>query len=225
MEPRCHRYRTMHRLLVALAVVGCGSSSGTPDAPPQDVFFTGELVDWDSTSSKFCGVFEASWQLHADVTKRDLTSPNGRFELTVPAGAQIDVVPPTAASQCTAGSYATRGLAVVDQAAIARGATFSARLFTTARRDTVFAAVGAPYSAARAHVLVHTGAAAAVSTTAAHDAAQAWDGAAWTASSTGVYVFLPNVTIPTSNTVTISVAGGRTVEVPVAADTITYVSP
>jgi len=216
----------MHRTLCVLALVGCSSSPGTPSDAPAPVFFTGEYLDWDSNpATKFCGIFQATWQLHDDATNKNLTNPNGRFELTVPPGSRIDILPPADASQCTTGSYATKGLAVADPVAIAGGTIFSARSFTTARRDAMFTAIGKPYDPAKAHVFVHVATAAAVSTTAPHDAAQASDGTAWTASSTGIYVFLPNISIPTSGVVTVAVAGGRTVDVPVVADTVTYATP
>lgn len=224
----------MHRTLCALALVGaCGPSSGQPvDAAPtvdgpcgNDVFFTGDYLDWDATTTKFCGIFQATWQLQGEPSRKYVTNPNGRFELCVPAGARVEITPPTGASVCATGTYATKGLAIADATAINRGTIFSSRSFTGARRDALFTAIGQPYSAAKAHVFVHVTTAAAISTTAPHDAAQAFDGATWAASSTGTDVFFPNVTVPGSGMVSITVAGGRTVDVPVVADTITYASP
>lgn len=157
----------------------------------------------------------------------DPTNPNGRFELCIPPGAitNVDVVPSADPSQCFAGSYAAPGIAVADPVAIARGAVFSARAYTTARRQTLFAAAGLTYDPAKAQIFVHLATPAAVSSPAGHDAAQAFNGTAWAASETGIDVLLPNVTIPGGGTTSISIAGGRTVTVPVVADTITYATP
>jgi hypothetical protein len=222
----------MHRSLCALVLVACGGSSATPvdsgstiDGPcGADLFFTGEYLDWDASNTRFCGIFQATFQDHDDATRKFVTNPNGRFELCVPAGARIDITPPAAASQCNGAMYATKGIAIADPTSIGHNAIFSARSFGGARRDAFFAAAGLTYSAAKAHVFVHLAAAAKVTTPATHDAAQAYDGTSWTTSDTGVNVFLPNVDLA-AGTVSISVAGGRTVSVPVAADTISYASP
>ena len=219
-------------------IIGCGNSAGTPppidtavvaDAGPcgADTFFTGEYIDWDSTAATFCGIYKATWQVHGDPTRQSVTPPNGRFQLCVPPGAvtSVDIIPPTVASGCVTGSYAAPGIAVVDPVAIARGAVFSARAYTTTRRTTFFTAAGLVYDATKAQIVVHLATAATVSSTAAHDAAQAWSGTAWSTSANGLDVFLPNMTIPAGGTTSVSVAGGRTVTVPVAADTITYVTP
>jgi len=234
----------MHRTLCAFVIIGCGGSSGTPpptdtatdtavvaDAGPcgADTSFTGEYIDWDSTTTTFCGIYKATWQVHGDPTRQSITPPNGRFQLCVPSGAvtRVDIIPPTGASGCLSapGSYAAPGIAVADPAAIARGGVFSARAYTTARRDAFFTAAGLVYDATKAQIVVHLATAATVSSAATHDATQAWSGTAWSASANGLDVFLPNVTIPAGGTTSVSVAGGRTVTVPVAADTITYVTP
>jgi len=221
--------------------MGCGGSAGTPplsdagatsdaaatnDAGPcgNDAFFTGEYIDWDSSPTAFCGIFQATWRVEGDPARHVTTNPNGRFELCVPSGAvtRVDIIPPAAASQCVTGSYAAPGIAVADPVVIAHNEVFSARAYTTARRQVFFAAAGLTYDATKAQILVHLSAAATVSSTATHDAAQAWSGSAWSASSTGVDVFLPNVTIPAGGTTTVSIEGGRTITVPVVADTITY---
>ncbi len=60
-----------------LVLVACGSSHARPDAPPPDTtgdagrcggdaFFTGELVDFDSTDAQFCGVFGATLTVAGD---------------------------------------------------------------------------------------------------------------------------------------------------------------
>jgi len=228
----------MHRYLYALALLGCGGGSKSPDAAValeagpcgSETFFTGDFVDWDSSDATFCGIFQATWTVRGDPAHTDSTNPNGRFELCVPPGVVtlVDITPPTVASECVAPQgqmYTARGIAVADPTSIARGAVFSARAFTTTRRDMFFAAAGLPYDALNAQIVVHLATPAAVSCTAPHDAAQAWNGTAWSASSTGVDVLFPNVMIPGSGTTSITVAGGRTVSVPVVADTITYVTP
>jgi len=224
-----------------IAVAAC-SSPGQPskpiDAVPDtfpdtfddgtcgaDVLFTGEYVDWDSSETTFCGIFAATWQLHDHPTTTAATSPNGRFQLCVPRTGvtRVDIVPPAQASQCVTGMYAASGIAVADPVAIAAGATFSARAYTTTRRPAFFASTGLTYDATKAQLLVHVnGVLRAISIDATHDAAQAWSGAAWSPGATGTDVFLPNVTIPPGGTTAVAVAGVPSA--PLAADTITYVT-
>ena len=219
----------MRRTLCALVLAACGPSPAAPDAAPDgmcgaELFFTGEYLDWDAADTRFCrGVFQATWQDHDDARRTFATNPNGRFELCVPAGARIDITPAAGPAPCNNMTYATKGIAIVDAQAIGRGALFSARTFSIERAKTFFTgALGSP--AGKAHVFVHLATAAKVSTTAAHDPAQVYDGNAWAAGDTGTDVVLPNLD-PAAGTATISIAGGRTLTLPIAADTISYASP
>jgi hypothetical protein len=127
----------MRTLLVAL--VACSPAPhAVADAGPcgADRFVTGELVDWDSSDARFCGVFGATLEVHGDVTRRDETNPNGRFELCAPAAPllRIDVTPPSDPSECTpATTYAAPATLIVPATTLDRGALISARLVTLAR--------------------------------------------------------------------------------------------
>src|SRR5262245_22860916 len=87
----------VRRVLVGLAlVVGCSDDPAPardagPDAPPDTsdvcgaagVFFTGEYVDWDSTTTEFLGIFKATFTVRGDAARTDETSPNGRWEMCI----------------------------------------------------------------------------------------------------------------------------------------------
>jgi hypothetical protein len=220
-----------------IILVACGSSpatvldapraiDATGDAGPcgADLSFTGELVDWDSTTAQFCGIFGATLQVHGDPSRVDHTPPNGRIQLCLASAptTQIDITPPTAASECAIpkSTYAVPGILVANQAVIASGAVVSARSFTMARAPA-FA-----FDSAKAQVFVHVdGTPRAVSITGTHDAAQAFDDSTWAAGSTGANVFFPNVD-PTPGATSVDVAGGATGtgSVPISAGTFTYLT-
>ena len=220
-------------LPLALAVVACGPPSHAPiaDAPGVDagpcganVPLAGDVVDWDSTDTQFCGVFGAHLVVHGDPTRSETTPPNGRINLCVAAGAvQLDITPPTGNSQCamTAGAYAVPGALFVDGAVLAAGATVRARAFTAPRGTTL------GYDAAKAQVFVHVAGAAprAVAITGTHDAPIAFDGTASAPGSTGVDVFFANVD-PAVGSVMVSVTGGAigAGPVPVTAGAFSYVT-
>jgi len=235
--------RPSRRSLATLAglagLAACGGGGTTPsdaaiDAPADvgdagpcgaDLFFTGEMVDFDSTDTTFCGIFGAGFTVAGDATRTDTTNPNGRFELCLPASAstvRVDITPPTGPSECTIpkSTYAVPGILIADKAVIEAGVMYSTRSFTVSR------APGFAYDPTKAQVFVHVeGIQRAISISGTGDAAQAWDGAAWAAGTTGINVFFPNVD-PTPGTTTVSMAGGAlgTGAVPIAAGTFTYVT-
>jgi len=194
---------------------------------PANRFFTGEYVDWDSNNAAgFCGIYMATFAVHGDASNSKPTNPNGRFQICLDNAipSQIDITPPTAASQCTVPSstYTLPGLAIADPEVIATGQLVSMRNFTVAREPTV----GFTPNAAKAHVFVHVdGTAAAVSIAASSDSPQAFDGTTWAAGATGQDVMFPNVD-PTGGTTTVSMTGATAGagSVPVVAGTITYVT-
>ena len=232
-------------LLLGLAACGDDGSSttdgGPKDAPPvavdidngscgDQLRFTGEIVDWDSNDASFCGVFEALFQVQGD-GNMDTTAPNGRFNLCIPrteAVTLIDVTPSATASQCTqpSSTYTLPILVVANRDSIQSGAMFSARAFTTARQADLFTAVGVPFEATKAQVLVHVaGTPRAVSLAATHAATQARSATAWAAGDTGIDVFFPNVDVGTGST-TLTVAGGAVGSgaVPLVAGTLTEIT-
>ncbi|HUJ63217.1 MAG TPA: hypothetical protein VLX92_32185 [Kofleriaceae bacterium] len=225
-------------------VVACSDGSkhpkdaavdAAPDAPPDAFsctpatnFFTGEIVDWDSSSNTegFCGVFQARFEVHGDATRKSTTNPNGRFQICLasPTVTRVDITPPTDPSQCTspASTYTMPGIAIADPAVIASGQLFSARAFTMNRQSTL----GVILDPAKAHVFVHVdGTQAQVTIDATHDPAEAFDGTMWGSGDTGVNVFFPNVD-PSAGTATVAMTGATAGAgtVPVVAATITYVT-
>jgi hypothetical protein len=226
------------RATLAMAVWACGPSAAqsdaavdvpTSDAGPcgADVLFTGELTDWSSSDTDFCGIFQAKWQVRGDPTRTKTTSPNGRFELCIAPAAttQIDVTPPSDPSPCRAkpGSYTFPGIAIANQAVISSGALFSARSITT----EAIQAAGLTLSPAKAQVLVRvTGTARQVTSAAPHDPPLAFNGATWAPGDTGVYVYFPNTDATTGST-TISTPAATSLgagTAPVVAATFTYVT-
>jgi hypothetical protein len=201
-----------------------------PDSPPDAFscpasrFFTGEYVDWDSTTNTFCGINQATFQVTGDATRIDHTNPNGRFQLclAVPQATRVDITPPTTPSECLVptSTYTMPGLTIADPAVIATGELFSLRDFTVARQATL----GVTLDAAKGHVFVHVDKTAQpVSLSASSDPGQAWSGTAWAAGTQGSNVFFSNVT---AGTTTVSMTGGAvgTGSVPVEAGKITYLT-
>jgi hypothetical protein len=218
----------MRWILLALAIAGCGDDGGNKiDAAISDgqpLTFTGEYVDWFSTDSAFCGIFQATFTVHGDSSRTNMTNPNGRFTLSLaPAQTtQIDITPPTAQSECSQppSTYNVPGIIIADASVIASGQMFSARAFTVAQA----ASVG--FDSTKAQVFVHVdGTPRAVSITGTHQPAEAFDGTTWAAGDTGANVYFPNVD-PAPGMTTVSTTGSSigTGTVPLAAGTITYLT-
>src|SRR6185436_19211440 len=205
---------------VMLVAAGCSGGGGTtdasPDTPPDmatrcgaDLFFTGEIVDWDSNGD--CGVADAAVTVRGQPAQTDMSNFNGRFEVCVPQQAQtvVDVTPSLNASRCAmvGGAYPVRGVFIAEQAVIALNElSFSARAMTQARQDAMFSQIGESYNPASAQLVVHVaGTPRAVSITSSHATNQRYDGSVWAEGNTGSYVLFPNVD---PGATTISVAGG-----------------
>ncbi len=147
------------RLATTLSLLLLGACPGpevAPDARPLDapldaaidagpdagrcageLFLTGEYVDWDSTSTMFHGVANATFDLDddADPAHTDQTSPNGRAELCIPAtGRHRITITPASPSDYMIGHF------VADAAVFASGRIFSLRGLTMARAGTFYAA-------------------------------------------------------------------------------------
>jgi hypothetical protein len=215
-------------LLLALVLAACGDDGGkTIDAAISDgqpLTFTGEFVDWFSTDNAFCGIFQATFTVHGDSSRTNMTNPNGRFTLMLePAQTtQIDITPPTAQSECSQpkSGYDVPGIMIADASVIASGQMISARAFTMA------AATSVGFDATKAQVFVHVdGTPRAVSITGTHQPTEAFDGTMWAAGDTGANVYFPNVD-PAPGMTTVSTMGTAlgTGTVPIAAGTITYVT-
>src|SRR5512141_1532899 len=97
-------------LIAAVLMPACGDDGGkTVDAAidaAAPVAFTGEMIDWDSDhGAAFCGVYMAKLTEHGNAANVDTTAPNGRIMMMLPDApkVQVDVAPPTGASQCSTG--------------------------------------------------------------------------------------------------------------------------
>lgn len=209
---------------------------GVPDAPPRPdaptdamgtcaVTMTGDVVDWDSgaTAAPVAGV---------KLTDRDTpaltatSGADGAFAMCLRKGnfALVDVTP-------AAGSDALPVTLFANDAAIEAGGKPSVRMLGATRRDAFFTAAGGTYDPNAGQVLVHfTGPANAPHKAAVGNtpgiAPQAYDGTAWTASDTGLYVFFGNVALgTTANTLVTSDAPGvvgTAFPIPLTPGAITY---
>jgi len=213
-------------LLVALAVAACGDDApardGGPDSPPDSaemcgataVSFTGEYVDWDSTTTDFLGIFEATLTVRGDATRTDKTAPNGRFELCLSNDTRVlvDIAP--------ADGYVA-GTIVVIKDVLGAGGVVSLRSFTAAQGQMPPFA----YDAAKAQVYVHVvGGQRAVDVATAHAPGFHYTGTAWASGQTGTDVYVPNVD-PTGGETKVAVTGGTEVgTIPIAAGAFTYVA-
>lgn len=205
-------------LALVIAVTACSDGNKKPpDAAP--LLVMGEIVDFDSTDTGFCGIFRATFTVRGAPAITDSTNPNGRFMLNISFGKDpvlVDITPPTAGSECLAGmpTYSMPGVMVIDPMIAAAAQEISARDFTTMRQATL----GVTLDPAKGHVFVHVdGAQPSISVSTGSDLTIAWNGATWAAGSTGINVFFANVPAGTTDVTT---AG----TVPVEAGKITYVT-
>jgi hypothetical protein len=212
-------------LASALAAAACSDDGGapTPDAPQGscargEVFFTGELIDWDSTAAAFRGINDAALTVEGEAARTDQTSPNGRFEVCLAGGAAITRVTVDASSAST---YLD-GVAIAEVEVLAAGATPSFRSFTAMREQRFTPRI----ELGKAQVFVDVaGAQREVTLPVAYQAALAFDGTSWAAGTTGRAVFFLNVEARTpATTVTMpgSFLGGKSV--PLTANQLTFVT-
>jgi hypothetical protein len=157
-------------LAMTIGLTSCGPSPGTadaaidgapdgaPDAVPDaagcgaDLFFTGEYLDWSSTTTTFLGLGGTTWSVRGDTSRTDVSNFNGRVELCISrtGNSVIDAVD-------TANPLVyLDGVFVVDPAVfLPSGSYFSAKNFTTtAAEDFYQQTFGAGFDAARGHLLV-----------------------------------------------------------------------
>ena len=203
---------------------GCGGGNGTPDAAPDmppsmcgaEATLSGEMIDWDSTQTAFCGVAGAVWTVRGDASRTKTTPPNGRLAICLAHQTQtvLDVTPPSGGSQCPGlfgmpmNTYPLAAVAILPDAVLSAGATFSVRAMVQSRMASMATQIGTPFDSGAGQLYVHVdGAARQVSISAAHAATQRFDGAHWAAGDIGGDVFFPNVAIG-AGPVAVSVAGG-----------------
>jgi hypothetical protein len=236
---------TMRSAALLVAFGACSDSPASPDArlpdalpadalpadaPAQDaaadasagctgIRFTGEYVDWDSSSSPFCGIFGAEFAVPGG-GERQTTAPNGRFDICIPDApvTLVDITPPAAASTCSMppAAYTIAGIAVANKAVITAGGAWSGRAFVPARQAV---------DSTKAQVFVHVnGTPVAVSIGAAHESSQARTSGTWAAGNTGEEVFFLNVD-PGTGTTDLTAAGAiGTGPIPLVAGKVTNVS-
>ena len=218
---------TARRSLAALVLClgACGGGNDTPhDAGPDmasgmcgaEATLSGEMIDWDSTETNFCGVAGAVWTVRGDVSRTKTTPPNGRLAMCLAHQAQtvLDVTPPTGGSQCPGlfgmpmNTYPLAAVAILPDAVLAAGARFSVRAMVQSRMTSMATQIGAPFDSSAGQLYVHVdGPARQVSISAGHAATQQFDGTRWAAGDTGSDVFFPNVAIA-GGAVAVSVSGG-----------------
>jgi len=221
---------------IAVLIAACSSPAKPTDAAVvgdgmcgTDDFFTGELVDWDSTDSAFCGVFGATFTVEGDTSRTNMTNPNGRFQLCIKNAQQtvVDITPPTAMSECapSAGLYQMPAMAVARHDVIATGDTYSTRMIGMTRAMQFFPPSG--NNPTKAIVFVHVdGTPGSVLSSATHDTPIAFDGTTWAAGDTGVNVVFPNTDVSSGTSMVGFTDGSGTgnATVPVAAGKITFLT-
>lgn len=235
-------FRAALGAVLGAALAACSDGGGTPrdaaiDTPPDapgtcgtaDTFFTSEVVDWDSTETKFCGVRSASVTVRGRSAPAVLSNPNGRFELCIPrqGPVMVNIAPPSAATECPglSGTYSLPGVLVTADAVVAAGAFYSARMMLESRVTSMFNQIGEPLATGQGQLFVHViGTPRAVSISAGHATTQRFDGASWSAGDTGSDVLFPNV--DPAAPVAITVAGGAvgTGSYTVEAGKLTYLT-
>ena len=148
-------------LLSISVTVGCGddggddgngvdaavdaSSGDASDTCPGQLLFTGDYVDWDSTTLDFMGVFDATVTEVGNPSNSVQTAPNGRAIMCLPASL-------TSAVDFTHAQYATVRYTASPEATAA--GPFSIQGLTAARATTLFQEIGKSREAGRAQVLV-----------------------------------------------------------------------
>jgi hypothetical protein len=210
-------------------ICACSDDAAPRDATTPDidngscgslVRFTGEYVDWDSSSAAFCGIFGAQFQVEGGGAS-GTTAPNGRFDLCVPDGPMtlVDITPPVAQSQCTVphASYALPAIAVANKAEILAGGSWSGRGFVMGKQNP---------DPTKAQVFVHVNGTPplVVALTAMHGATQARVNDTWAPGETGQEVFFPDVD-PAGGLTTLSAGSAiGTGMIPLVAGKMTIVS-
>lgn len=162
--------KTSISCLIALALTACGHNpasvdaaldaapDGSPDAIPdaagcgEKLHFTGQYLDWNSTTSMFKGLGGATWTVRGDAAQTDVTNPNGRIELCVSrtANSVIDAVDTANPLDYLAGVF------VVDpNVFVADGSFFTAKNLTVDDAAAFYQATfGTSFDASKGHLLV-----------------------------------------------------------------------
>ena len=139
------------RWLSIITLAACGSSdpdtpkdaSAEDGAPCPTPNVTGELIDWDSSTTAFMGIAGATVSLEGFTG--DPTPPNGRWGFCA-TGGPFPIVVEAPGTYVDAVGYI--------EADALRGRAISLRSFTAARAASFYTQLGLTYDPALAHVLV-----------------------------------------------------------------------
>lgn len=218
-------------LVSALALAACSDDTSTAidaavdavDAPAgpcgADVQFTGEYVDWTSTTADFHGIFDARFTVTNDATRTAATAPNGRVILCISSAAPSRLT-------ATQNDY-NPAVFLADPAVFSPpNATFSSRGLRLTERNAHYVTLGEPgFDAARAHVLVDKQGAHVTFSLTGATTAYSHDGTDWSPGTAGSLVLFPNVPVG-NGTATLSATGGTFVgptSIELVAGTLTVV--
>ncbi|MEO8700773.1 MAG: hypothetical protein ABI867_12055 [Kofleriaceae bacterium] len=212
-----------------LALVACSEHGETPpvaDSGPfpdtddrcqGDLRMQGELVDIDSSASRFLGISDARISLSSPRLSAT-TGPNGEIDLCVPATMetmQFDVDGPDTFFD---------GPLVIERGALQSFRPLSIRAFTTARVTSFYAERGLTFDTSKGQVLVFVaGDISNIDLDVAHGAAQAANettpgSVVWATGDAGRYVLFPNVDATLGKA---RITGSTFTEVPIAPGQIT----
>jgi hypothetical protein len=212
-------------LCCVTACTGYRDNPTTPTDAPGDSgpcggaeqLVTGELVDFDSTTAQFQGVFNARFTLEGMPAKTATTAPNGRFELCAPATKRMtfDVDAPA--------DYLD-GKAYIEAEALSHQ-TVSFRAYSQLRGSKLYS-----FDASRGHVLVFLAGDRSDLTLSRQHAPPLSgnddddDGVfTWTPGNAGRYVLFPNVDV-SSPTITLDGDTSGPHTIPVIAGKLTLVA-
>jgi hypothetical protein len=174
---------------------GPGSDAGPDPCAPQ-MTFTGEYLDWDS-ATPFVAISGATFVWPTDPITMDVTAPNGRFEMCIPANDGFVQVFPMG------GSDYVEGIVTVDRDSLAYLPVQSYRSFKRARAADFL------FDADKAHVFVHVvGGARTVRTAVAAPVMQTFANGTWAAGNTGTDIYLGNIPVTGPDAV-LDVSGGN----------------
>jgi hypothetical protein len=214
---------------LAVMLCACGGGDAAPRDAPPDVDngscgsmlrFTGEYVDWTSSSAAFCGILGPTFTVQATGVMVKPNAPNGRFDLCVPDAATslVDITPPTDPSPCNpaAGTYMLPAIAVANKAVRNAGGAWSGRAFGVNQQVV---------NQAKAQVFVHVnGSPTQVAIAADHGPSQALVNDTWVPGDTANDVFFPDVD-PTSGSTNLTPASAIGAgSIPLVAGKMTNVS-
>jgi hypothetical protein len=213
------------RWLSIITLAACGSSDpatpkdadGSDAAPCPTPNVTGELIDWDSSTTDFMGIADATVSLEGFTG--DPTPPNGRWGFCA-SGGPFPIVVEAPGTYVDAVGYI--------EADALRGRAISLRTFTAARAASFYTERSLAYDPALAHVLVfQSGDREELTLDRAHAETQSGndedaDGFfMWDPGESGRYVLFPNVAVDQATATLGGDPSGGPHTIPLAAGKLT----